>query len=34
MEKSYRKWAPKASPRPLFYFVKQPKTATACKKFC
>ena len=33
MEKSCRKCAPKASPRPLFYFGKQPKTATACKKF-
>ena len=30
--KSCRKWAPKASPRPLFYFGKQPKTAIACKK--
>ena len=25
MEKSYRKYAPKGSPRPLFYFGKQPK---------
>ena len=33
MEKSCRKCAPKASPRPLFYFGKQPKTAIACKKF-
>ena len=33
MKKSYRKCAPKASPRPLFYFGKQPKTAIACKKF-
>ena len=33
MEKSYRKYAPRASPRPLFYFGKQPKTAIACKKF-
>ena len=32
MEKSCRKYAPKASPRPLFYFGKQPKTAIACKK--
>ena len=32
MEKSYRKCAPKANPRPLFNFVKQPKTAIACKK--
>ena len=27
MEKSCRKCAPKARPRPLFYFGKQPKTA-------
>ena len=33
MEKPCRKYAPKASPRPLFYFGKQPKTAIACKKF-
>ena len=33
MEKSCRKYAPNASPRPLFYFGKQPKTAIACKKF-
>ena len=33
MEKSCRKFAPKASPRPLFYFDKQPKTAIACRKF-
>ena len=33
MEKACRKQAPKASPRPLFYFGKQPKTAIACKKF-
>ena len=32
MKKSYRKYAPRASPRPL-YFGKQPKTAIACKKF-
>ena len=32
MEKSHRKCAPKASPRPLFYDGKQPKTAIACKK--
>ena len=32
MEKSYRKWAPKASPRLPFYFGKQPKTAVTCKK--
>ena len=25
MEKSYIKWAPKASPRPLFHFGKYPK---------
>ena len=31
MEKSCRKCA--ASPRPLFYFGKQPKTAIACKEF-
>ena len=33
MEKTCRKCTPKASPRPLFYFGKQPKTAIACKKF-
>ena len=33
MEKSFGKCAPKASPRPLFYFVKWPKTAIACKNF-
>ena len=33
MEKSCRKCAPKATPRPLFYFGKQPKTAIVCKKF-
>ena len=33
MEKSCRRWAPKASPRPFFYFGKLPKTAIACKKF-
>ena len=32
MEKSYLKWAPKATPRPHFYFGKQTKTAIACKK--
>ena len=32
MEKLYRKSAPKASPRLLFYFGKQPKTAIICKK--
>ena len=31
--KIIRKCAPKASPEPLFYFGKQPKTAIACKKF-
>ena len=33
MEKSCRKCAIKASPRPLFNFDKYPKTAIACKKF-
>ena len=33
MGKSCRKHAPKASPRPLFNFAKQPKTAIECKKF-
>ena len=33
MEKSCRKYAPKASARHLFYFGKQLKTAIACKKF-
>ena len=33
MEKSYKKYTPKASRRPLFYFGKQPKTAISCKKF-
>ena len=32
MKKSYRKCAPKTSPRPPFYYGKQPKTAIACKK--
>ena len=32
MEKSCRKYAPKASPMPLFYFGKQPETAIASKK--
>ena len=32
MEKSCRKCASKASPKPLFYFYKQPKKAIACKK--
>ena len=29
MEKSCRKYALKTSPRPLYYFGKQPKTAIA-----
>ena len=33
MEKSCRKYTPKASPTPLLYFSKQPKTAIAFKKF-
>ena len=33
MKKSFRQCAPKASPIPLFYFSKQPKTAIACKNF-
>ena len=33
MEKSYRKCAPEAGPRPLYNFGKQPKTTIACKKF-
>ena len=33
MDKSFRKCAPKASPRPLFYFGKQPETAIARNKF-
>ena len=32
IEKSCRKCAPKASPRPLFTFGKYLKTATAYKK--
>ena len=32
MEKSCRKCVPKASPRSLFDFGKQPRTAIACKK--
>ena len=31
--KSCRKCAPKASPRPLYNFGQQPKTAIACQKF-
>ena len=33
MEESCKKYAPKASPRPLFYFGKNLETAIACKKF-
>ena len=33
MEKSCRKCAPKTSPRLIFYFDKQPKTAIPHKKF-
>ena len=33
MEKSFKKCAPNASLRPLFYFSKQPKTAIANKIF-
>ena len=33
MEKPCRNHEPNASPKPLFYFGKQPKKATACKKF-
>ena len=33
MEKSSRKFAPKGSPRLLFYFGKQTKTVIACKNF-
>ena len=32
MEKSGKKFAPKASLRLIFYFGKQPKTAIAFKK--
>ena len=32
IEKSCRKCAAKADPRPLYNFGKSPKTATACKK--
>ena len=32
MEKSFRKHAPKASPRPLFKFGKWSKTVITCKK--
>ena len=32
MEKSWRKCAPKANPRPLFNFAKQPRPAIACNK--
>ena len=33
MEKSCRKCAPKARPRPLIYFGKQSKTVITCNKF-
>ena len=33
IEKSRRKCAAKASPRPLYNFGNKPKTAIACKKF-
>ena len=33
MEESCRKFLPKTSPRPLFNFGKEHKTARACKKF-
>ena len=33
MDKSFRKCAPKASPRPLFNFGKQSETAIARNKF-
>ena len=33
MEKSYKEYTQKASPRPLFYFGKQPKTSITYKKF-
>ena len=32
MEKSCRNYTPKASPRPLLDFDKQPKAAISCKK--
>ena len=32
MQKSCRKCGQKASPRPLFYPGKQPKTVIACEK--
>ena len=32
MDKSCAKCAPKASPRPFFYFGNQPETVIACKK--
>ena len=32
MKKSCRKCAPKASPRPLFYYGKQPKIVMVCIK--
>ena len=33
MKKPCRKCAPKVNSRPLFNFIKQPKTAIACKEF-
>ena len=33
MEKSCRKCAPQARPKPVFNFGKYPKTAIACDKF-
>ena len=33
MDKSFRKWTPKASPKLLFYFGKQPEAAIARNKF-
>ena len=33
MEKSFRKCALKANPRPILYFGKQPETAIARNKF-
>ena len=32
-KKLYRKYAPKASPKPIFNFGKWPKTSIACKEF-
>ena len=33
MEKSCKKWSPKAIPRPLFKFGEKPKPDPACQKF-